>query len=173
MSEQLYQDPILEKYINLIKSVVGEGTFKTYYRGDPIRIPDSNLPALIISKDATLAGQLLEGGTNVEDGHEMALVITVVTSIRADINDDKTIAPGIATLYDIIEGREAATLKLKTTSLLHILRNNVGVDLALNLRTDLASITRVDYGLTVGKREAEAWAVEAQVEFIAHFTQLR
>lgn len=172
MSE-LYQDPILQKYLDLIKGVVGEGTFKRYYQGDPIRIPDSNLPALIISKDETRVGQLLEGGTNVEDGHEIALVITVVTSVRKDINDDKTITPGVVTLYDIIEGREAATLKLKTTSLLHILRNNVLVDSTNGLRTDLSTITRVDYGLTVGKRDEDAWAVEAQIELVAHFTQLR
>ncbi len=172
MSE-IYKDPIIKKYFDLIKSVVGEGLFKAYYHGDPIRVPITSLPAIIISKDETRVSNALEGGSNVEDTHLMALTLTVITDLRDDIQDDKSIAPGIATLYDIMEGRESATLKLKTKSLLHILRNNVDVDTALGLRTDLGSITRVDYGLTVGKREQEAWAVEAQLEFIAHFTQLR
>lgn len=172
MSE-IYKDPIITKYIDLIKGVVGEAFFKAYYYGDPIRVPVSNLPAIIISKDETRASNALEGGSNVDDTHLMALTLTVITDIRNDIQDDKAIAPGIATLYDIMEGRESGTLKLKTKSLLHILRNNVDVDTALGLRTDLGTITRVDYGLTVGKREQEAWAVEAQLEFIAHFTQLR
>ena len=165
----LYRDPIIKKYINLIIGIVGEGIFKGVYYGDPIKIPASNLPALIISKDETRAANI----TNTEDEHLIALTLTIVTDIRSEINDDKAIAPGIAKLYDIIEGREEATLKLKTKSLMHILRNNVDVDTALGLRTDLGSITRADYGLTVGKREIESWAVEASIDFIAQFTQIR
>ena len=165
----LYRDPISKKYIDLIVGIVGEGFFKGIYYGDPIRIPVSNLPALIISKDETRIGNI----TNTEDQHLMAFMITVITDIRNDINDDKAIAPGTASLYDIIEGREEDTLKLKTKSLLHILRNNVDVDTTLGLRTDLGSITRADYGLTIGKREIESWAIEASIEFIAHFTQAR
>ena len=169
----IYRDPIIIKYVDLIKGIVGDGFFKAYYYGDPIRVPNSNLPAIIISKDETRASNALDGGSNVDDVHLIALTLTVITDIRNDIQDDKAIAPGIATLYDIMEGRESATLKLKTKSLLNILRNNVDLDTALGLRTDLGSITRVDYGMTVGKREQEAWAIEAQLEFIAHFVQLR
>lgn len=172
MSE-IYKDPIITKYFDLIKATVGEGFFKYYFQGDPIRVPITSLPAIIISKDETRASNALDGGSNVEDTHLMALSLTVITDIRDEIKDEKSIAPGTAKLYDIMEGRESDTLKLKTKSLLNILRTNVDVDTALGLRTDLGSITRVDYGLTVGKREQEAWAVEAQLEFIAHFTQLR
>ena len=166
---ELYTDPIIKKYMKLITGIVGEGFFKRLYYGDPIKIPASNLPAIIISKDETRVSNI----TNTEDEHLMALTLTVVTDIREDINDDKAIAPGISSLYDIIEGREEATLKLKEKSIMNILRNNVDVDTALGLRTDLGSITRADYGLTVGKRKLESWAIEAQVEFIAHFTQIR
>lgn len=170
---ELYQDPIITKYIDLIKSVVGEGFFKGIYQGDPIRVPQSNLPALIISKDETRVSNAFDGGDSANDAHMIGLTLTVITDIRDQLNDDKSIAPGVAQLYDIIEGREADTLKLKEKSLLHILRNNILVDTALGLRTDLGNFTRVDYGLTVGKREQEAWAVEAQIEFVAHFIQLR
>lgn len=166
---EIYKDPIMKKYFDLITGIVGEGVFKGLYYGDPIKIPQTRLPALIISKDESRMSVL----SNVEDEHLMAFTLTVVSDIRAEINDDKEIAPGVASLYNIIEGREDDTLKLKTKSILHILRNNVDVDTSLGLRTDLGSITRADYGLTVGKRANDAWAIEAQVEFIAHFTQLR
>ena len=173
MEKQLYQDPIIREYVELFKANLGTGVIKTYYQGDPMRIPESNLPAMIISKDETRVGQSIEGGSNMEDGHEMAMVITVVSSIRKEINDDKSITPGIAKLYDIIEGREDSTFKLKTNSVLHVLRNNVFVNSQKNLRTDLNSITRVDYGFTLGNRDEDAWAAEGQVEFVAHFSQLR
>jgi hypothetical protein len=162
-----YEDPVITKYFDLVKSKTQ--VFKRFFQGDPIRVPASMLPCCIISKSETRAGNL----SNAEDEHGMQMILTVITDIRHEIRDEKDIAPGIAQLYDIIEGRDATTLTLKTQSLLHILRNNVLVDATTGLRTDLATITRVDYGMTVGKREPEAWSVEAQVEFVAHFTQVR
>jgi len=170
---EIYSDPIIKKYIDLIRGVVGDSKFKGVYQGDPIRVPVSNLPALIIAKSETRISNAFDGGDSANDAHFVALTVTVITDIRDQISEDKNIAPGISELYDIIEGREADTLKLKTTSLLHILRHNIQVDQALGLRTDIGSITRADYGLTIGKRAEEAWATEAQLEFIAHFTQLR
>lgn len=161
-----YSDPVISKYFDLIKSKTD--VFRGFYQGDPIRIPDSSLPAIIISKAQTLAGQF----SNAEDEHALALVLTVITSIRADAGDFEGIAAGVASLYDILEGREE-DYKLKTTSVLHILRNNLLVDVANGLRTDLGTVTSVDYGMTLGKRAPEAWGVEGQIKFAAHLTQIR
>jgi hypothetical protein len=43
--------------------------------------------------------------------------------------------------------------------------------LANNLRTDLGSLTLVDYGVT--DREPGVWTVEARVDFTASFLQTR
>jgi len=165
---EIYQDPIIKKYTDLITAAM-PGVFKGIYQGDPIRVPASSLPALIVSKTATAMAPL----TNSEDVHEMSLIVTVIVDLREEVNDDTEIVPGVAKLYDIIEGREQATYALKTDSILDILRSNIVVDAALNLRTDLGSITRADYGLTVGKRAPETYAVEGQVEFVATFSQVR
>lgn len=165
----LYSDPIIAKLIDLIKDNTGEGTFHMYYQGDPLRIPASSLPALIISRAQTEAGQL----NNAEDQHGMKMTLTVVADIRAELNDDQDIAPGTAKLYDLIEGRDATTYALKANSLLYILRHNIQLDTAKNLRIDLGQNTRIDYGLTVGKRAPDAWAIEAQIDFVVHFTQVR
>lgn len=164
----LYVDPILKKYQELIEAAM-PGLFKRVYHGDPILIPRSNMPALIISKTQTRIGVL----TNAEDEHSIAIVLTVVVDIFSEMNDDQKITPGISKLYDIIEGRDDATYALKTNTLLDLLRSNVVVDASKNLRTDLNTITRADYGLTVGKREKDAFAVEGQVEFEASFSQVR
>lgn len=163
----IYSDPIITKYIDLIKSKTD--IFKGYYQGDPVRIPTSKLPCIIISKNRTELGQL----SNVEDEQAMSLILTVVTDIRKDISDEKALAPGTASLYNIIEGREDDTLKLKTESILHILRNNLNVDISLGLRTNLGSVTSADYGMTIGKREPSSWSIEANIDFEAYFTQVR
>lgn len=164
---EIYKDPIITKIIDTIKA--NTASIKYFYYGDPLRVPVSNLPCAIIAKRETRVGNL----TNAEDEHGIQMTITVVTDIRSELHDDKQLVAGFSSLYDIVEGREETTYKLKTSSLLHILRNNVGLDPTNNLRIDLNTITRVDYGMTVNKRDSEAWALEGEIEFVAHFTQIR
>jgi hypothetical protein len=164
----IYQDPILKRYIALFKAAMPD-VFKTFYQGDPILIPKSNVPALVVSKTRTRVG----AHSNEEDEHEIGVVLSVIVDIRDQLNDDKSVAAGVAQLYEIIEGRDDATLALKSKTILDVLRSNVVVDSALNLRTDLGTITTADYGMTIGKRDKEAYAIEGQVEFIASFTQVR
>jgi hypothetical protein len=163
----MYTDPILSKYIDLIKAHNGE--IKTYWHGDPIRIGASQLPACIISKTGTNVGPL----SNAEDGHEIGLRITIITDVRQDLSSEESnakIVEGISSLYDLMEGRNA-DYTLKDTSILDILRSNITVDAANNLRTDLGSLTRIDYGVT--DREPGVWTTEARLDFTADFSQTR
>jgi hypothetical protein len=165
----MYSDPILEKYIELIKD--HNGDIKSYYQGEPIRIANSMLPCLIISKTATNAGPL----SNSQDGHEIGLRITIITDVRKDLSSEESdteIVKGVASLYDLMEGRNA-DYSLKSTSILDILRSNIEVDIGNNLRTDLGSITRVDYGSTFRDRAPEQWTIEARVDFTCDFLQIR
>src|SRR5215208_5650027 len=134
----IYSDPILEKYISLIKAHNNE--LKSFFQGDPIRIGASLLPACIISKTGTNVGPL----SNAEDGHEIGLRITIITDVRQDLSSDESyarIVEGVSSLYDLMEGRNA-DYSLKDTSILDILRTNINI--SGNLRTDLGSQTRVD-----------------------------
>lgn len=166
MENEIYRDPILQKYIALIESKTRR--FKRIYFGDPVRIGVSELPALIIAKIDTTIKNL----SNVEDLHEVRLSFTVVTDIRETINDDKTMVAGVNSLYNLIEGRNA-NYTLQTESLMGILRHNVEIDTVNNLRTDLNTMSRVDYAMTMGKRQPGAWAIEGVVDVMANFTQIR
>jgi hypothetical protein len=165
----MYEDPIIKEYIDLLSAKAGE--IKEFYQGDPIAVPAVNLPCCIISKRETLAGPL----TNAEDEQSIALSITVIVDVRKEISTEEsrsTIANEVAKLYDICEGRNS-DLTLKETSILSILRGNPLVNESRGLRTDLGSVTRVDYGQTLRDRAAEAWTIEARVDIVAYFTQVR
>lgn len=165
--QDIYTDPILKKYIDLIQSYTN--SFKRVYFGDPIKIGASELPALIIAKVDTTVGNM----TTSEDRHNIRITLTAVTDIRDTITDDAQMVAGVNNLYNLMEGRNA-NYSLKTDSLLYILRHNVELDPANNLRTDLNTITRIDYGMTLGKRRgADSWSVEGMLEFIATFSQVR
>jgi len=165
----MYNDPIVEKYINTIKASCKE--IRTFFQGDPLKIPASSLPCCIISRVATQSGFL----DSANDEHNMTLHITVVTDIRSELSTEENvskIAPGVAKLYDIIEGRNA-DYTLKDSSILKIIRTNQPIDLAHNLRTDLHTQTRVDYGTTMRNRNPAEWSIEATVEVVSNFIQLR
>lgn len=166
----MYQDPIIAKYIALLKAKAG-GSIKSYYQGEPVRIVKDNLPCAIISKRETRVG----AHTNAEDEHAIGMTITVITDIRKDLStsdNNAQVVAGVATLYDIMEGRNA-DLTLKPTSVLSILRANLLVDAAHGLRTDLGTVTRIDYGQTLMGRAPEEWTIEAHVDFVSGFTQVR
>lgn len=167
MAEQQYQDPILKKYVDTITAATKQ--FKRVYYGDPIRIGTSELPALIIAKVDSRVSNL----TNQEDRHELRISLTVVTDIRNTISDDKEMVRGVNSLYDIMEGRQEGTYLLKPSSLLYIIRHNVELDVGNNLRTDLNTMSRVDYGMTIDKRMESSWSIEGMLELTAHFTQNR
>lgn len=164
-----YNDPVITAYINLMKA--HNASIQTFYYGEPLRIPASNLPCAIISKRETRVGPL----NNSDDQHEMGITITIVTDIRKDLSTEENIAetvPGVSSLYDIVEGRND-DLTLKETSILSILRSNLLVDKAHGLRTDLASVTRVSYGATLRNRPAQEWSIEASVDILSTFHQVR
>ena len=164
---EIYFDPILKKYEELIKQ--NTSVFKRIYIGEPIRIGMSELPAIILSKVDTSVSNL----SNVEDEHNIRISFTVVTDVRDTISDDKPMVKGINQLVDLMEGRDEGTYALKATSLLGILRHNVELDTAKNLRTDLSTSSRISYGMTQGKRSENGWAIEGILEITAHFIQNR
>lgn len=165
----MYEDPIIKKYIDLLKAKMPD--IKQWYQGDPIRIPVSNLPCVLISKTETRIGPF----TNAEDEHGIEMRITVITDIRSELStqeDEKRVVAGVAKLYQLVEERDT-DYTLKDTSILDILRSNQVVDASNNLRTDLNTLTRVDYGETLRDRDAGLWSIEARIIFVAHFIQNR
>lgn len=166
MDNQIYIDPILKKYADIITA--GNKEIKRVYFGDPVRIGSSELPALILAKVDTR----VSNHTNAEDRHDIRISISVVTDIRDTISDDRQIVPGVNSLYNLMEGRES-DYTLKTDSILYLIRHNAEIDIANNLRTDIDSLTQVGYGMTMGKRGETSWSIEGTIELLASFTQIR
>lgn len=165
MSDQ-QRDPIIQKYFDLIKAANPD--LKGYFFGDPVRIPASFMPAICGSRRMTSVNY----GSSAEDEHSMQLVFTVVSDVRKDISDETQLVPGWNTLFDLIEGRDPATLLLKPNSLLYILRHNFAVQSGL-LWTDVRTATKVDYGLVANKRQPGAWSIEAAITTTCTLVQLR
>lgn len=165
-----YRDPIIQAYLDLIKANCN-GRITHFYHGEPITVPSVNLPCVIISKQETRAGHI----TNKEDEHGIAMTLTLIADVRSDLSTQENrdaVAAGVTTLYELIEGRND-DFTLQDHCILNILRHNSLVNSAFGLRTDLSSMTRVDYGQTLRDRAADSWTIEAKVDFVAQFIQVR
>jgi len=165
----MYTDPILQAYVDLIKAKNGE--LKTFFFGEPTRVPVSKLPCVMIAKTGTEVTKL----TNAEDEHAVGISITIIADIRKELStgeNDASIVEGVSKLYDLMEGRNA-DFTLKATSVLNILRTNILVSSTSQLRTDLRTVTRVSYGETLNNRNPEEWTIQARLDFVATFNQVR
>jgi len=170
----MYSDPIIQKIFTAIKAKNGE--IKKYYEAFPLRIGDSELPAIVISKVRTEVASFDQGGAASRDQQSISLVLTLITSVRSELstaNADSDTVAGVAKLYDLMEGRSESDYTLKTTSLLSILRNNLNLDVENNLRIQLEGSMAIDYGEAKRNENGEQWTTEANIAFDCHFVQRR
>lgn len=162
----LYRDPFIKKIFELIDANDG-GAIKTFYYGDPIFIPKSDLPALcgFITRTEVV-------DTDVgEDEHKAFVTLTLITDIRDHFMDtpDK-IQVGWQALNKIFEERDS-NYKYVSTALMDILRANA--ELGNNAHIDTKEKQMVDYRITVGKRGEGTWAWEGNLSLVIYFSQLR
>jgi hypothetical protein len=165
----IYVDPIIQKYLDLIKT--NTNTIKGFYNGFLGQIPASMLPAVILQVEKTEAQSL----STSEDEHRISLVLTYIADIRPTLlekSGEMPLATGLNAVLDALVGRES-TYTLKTTSILHILRNNLNVDTNNNLRTDVQSFSVVTPAEIASGRFPGNYSAEGTIRFNAHFLQTR
>ena len=165
-----YEDPIIAKYLTLIEDNT-EG-IKGFYNGLVAKIPSSMLPAVMISIESTEIDEF----SDAEDEHRINFVLTYIGDIRDSIEDSHLVTT-LSEVLDALTGREeegsSTPYALRTTSILHILRNNLNVDTSNNLRTDVGSVTVVTPSEIATGRFPGYYTAEGTVRFQAHFTQIR
>ncbi len=165
----LYCDPIIQKYIDLLKTnTVG---IKVFYNGFVSQIPASMLPAVMIQIEKTEAEEI----SNVEDEHRISLVLTYIADIRQTLvepSGDTPLATGLNKVLEVLVGRKA-DYSLETTSILYILRNNLNIDDTNNLRTDIRSFSVVTPGEVASGRFPGSYSAEGTIRFNSHFIQNR
>lgn len=162
----LYKDPIIQKYLDLIKENVGD--IRTFYNGTMVQIPISMLPMVMIDIESTEATEF----SDAEDEHRVGLVLTFIADMRKDFSAANLIKAGFSKVLEVLVGRDS-DYKLKENSILHVLRHNLNIDPDNNLRTDVGSVSVVTPSEVATGRMAGYWSAEGTIRFIAHFIQER
>ena len=163
-----YQDPIIQKYLDLIET--NTSGIKGFYNGLVANIPASMLPAVMINIESTEADEL----SNEEDEHRITLALTYVADIRQTF-EESALATTLNKVVEALVGRytTGTPYTLKTASILHILRHNINVDTTNNLRTDVGSFSVVTPSEVATGRFPKLYSAEGTIRFLAHFVQER
>ena len=163
---QDYRDPIIQKYLDLIKD--NTSGIKGFYNGLTGSIKVSMIPAVIISIESTEITEF----SNLEDEHRIKLLLNFIADIRKDFNRTALISAGLNQVREKLVGRES-DYKLKTSSIAYILRHNINIDEDNNLRTDVGSIQVTTPNEVSADRITGLWSAEGSIRFDSHFLQER
>lgn len=161
-----YKDPIIQKYLDLVSD--SAVAIKGFYNGLVAKIPSSMLPAVIIDIEKTEA----ESFSNTEDEHRIEMVLIYIDDVRKTL-EDSALVTGLNRVKEALVGREDADYKLKTISILNILRDNINIDPTNNLRTDVESFSVVTPSEVATGRFPNLFSAEGTIRFLAHFVQER
>ena len=129
------------------------GKIKNFYTGDPVFLPDSCLPCVIvnpISTETTVAD-------NARDMHSHSITISVVIDARQFFNATPDKMVGTEFLMTIMEG-ELSSGDIDPNSVLGVLRDN----LTLATNRGIGNISSVDY--TTRKRTEELITLEVSCD---------
>ena len=116
-----YKKTVPDTLLALFKSKLGESIFKAYYMGDPIIIPHSLLPAMIISEPAT---DYDDGPTGFDEIKHNVL-IQICFDKRSEFGKKDKEATLERTIDNIAQGRDETTGDYKDISIVGILRRNI------------------------------------------------
>jgi len=172
IKDSQYKDPIIEAVINFLDGNASRD-IKTYYYGDVLLIPKTELPAISVAIDATRIA-VDDTGT---DKSTVPLVISVITDINDNPNRDFDVMAGTNSLYDIVIGRND-DFTFKDYSLAHLLRKNQdlaavtlpggdSVQVWLGTETDREPLD-IDFGIGVERRGQGIWSVESTIRINAY-----
>lgn len=168
-----YKDPVIAKIIEVLKAN-GPSAIKSWYYGDVLVVPKSELPVVSIAKAST---QIMTADTGNDD-HQMPMVLTVIYDYTRSLDRSFDLSGGTQDLYDIVEGRGDDTnkpYKLNTDSIAYVLRNNINLDPTNKLWLSVGQNEGlvINYGLGIERRGPGIFSIEANIRFTARLHQTR
>lgn len=107
---------IADKLIKYLKDY-GDKRIKSYYFGDPLIIPVSNLPSVIVSKRSS---EVSQGATGLDEADKV-YSIKVVMSKKDEMGKNPSEVAVQRTISDIVEGTDGSN-NWTATSIMGVLR---------------------------------------------------
>jgi len=154
----LYRDPITQKVIDLLDSSGPSKLKGKYINGDVLLPNESEFPMAYIARDTVL----VTPASNMEDNHDISMVLTVILDIMQDLDGPHDLVQGMPELYEFCEARDGQ-FRLKNDTILYQLGK--AQQLAPNLWIGVGSPLSINYGMGIERRGPGIFSVEANIRF--------
>jgi len=154
----------IDQLKTLIKANINNADYKAIYVGDPVFIPSSTLPCIIINPESNS----IETNDTAQDMHRQEFTITYAMDKRKELNKVPDYVVTVKKMLEIMEARDSSTGKLKTTSIAGMLRGNFTLS---EIATD--QFVEILYGVQNRGEREELITAEAQIRFIVEDIVLR
>lgn len=116
---------IIERIVELLKEYVLDNRgIKVIYKGDPIYIPEEDMPFVFVQPNSTATNTL----DSAEDEEIYDISISVVANDMQYINDLREEEAGIFELAKIMEEKDSTTNKLKQNTIKDVVRFRLDSD---------------------------------------------
>ena len=110
---------IVDTIIDLLKAQFND-VFKAYYFGDPIMIPESEMPCIVVFKKS---GAVEFGYTGTDENTE-EIYIQVVTNKKDELGNPASEYAMQRQLMELVEGRDNTTGEYLDNSIMGVIRKN-------------------------------------------------
>jgi len=138
MPQSDFKDTIADEIIDLLKTNLGSAGFKQFYFGDPIAIPQSLLPAIVVE----FRSSNIEVATTAQDDIFDTVVIKLIFNKKDEFNKSANEVAGHRRLRELVQGVDASNGEVSQSSVVGILRKNF----TLSSNSDNQEIV-IDYGI--------------------------
>lgn len=161
-NETVYKITVAERVRDLIKAAFGDD-FKLYRVGDPIRVGQSELPAIFVTETALQVAQDATG----QDGLIHSLTIQVVYNKKDEMGRPVEGNTLDTILDNIVYGRDPSTDEYADKSIMGVLRTNYTLE---NMTIQQEATVRKT--LVLRTNSEEDTTAEAVIDFEVHELQV-
>jgi hypothetical protein len=133
-----YAETIGDTIIRFLKEGLPSGYFQEFFYGDPLEIPTSLMPCVVVEKIKT---DIIQGPTGMDKSH-YTITVKLVYNKKNDFGKDASEVLGVRALENYAEGIDPATGEYDTRSVASILRKNFTLGQILTNETML-----IQYGI--------------------------
>jgi hypothetical protein len=153
MSQQVqFAETIQDTILRYLRNNLPQGYFKAYFYGDPMDIPDSLLPCVVVERLRTQ----IEAGPTGMDRIVYTCMIKMMYNKRDDYGKSDTDVLGIRALEEMAEGIDPTNGEYDSRTVASILRKNFTLGQILTNQTML-----INYGLV--NRTSDLMTAECQI----------
>lgn len=147
-----YKDTVVDTVIEFLKKTLPQGYFQQYFYGDPIQIPTSLMPCVVVEKQQT---DIIAENT-AKDRLVYVINIKLIYNKKNDFGKTSNEVIGVRALEEFAEGRDPVTNKFNPNTIAGILRTGFTLG---NLIVDQQ--LQIDYGVV--PRPQDTLTGEAQI----------